>query len=65
MLTSVTIERFTSILNGQNAAENSGKSDIVLSGYGCMEFGSNTLFVKIIMEKKLKFYILTFFCSPV
>ena len=54
-ITNVTIERFTNILNGENAAEFSRIVDIILSGYGCMEIDSNTLFVKLIMEKKFKF----------
>ena len=55
MITNVTTERFTNILNGENAAEFSGIIDIILCGYGCMEIDSNTLFVKFIMEKKFKF----------
>ena len=55
LITNVTIERFTIILNGENAAEFSKIIDIILSGYGCMEIDSNTLFVKFIMEKKFKF----------
>ena len=55
LITNVTIERFTNILNGENAAEFSRIIDIILSGYGCMEIDSNTLFVKFIMEKKFKF----------
>ena len=55
LITNVTIERFTNILNGENAAEFSKIIDIILSGYGCMEIDSNTLFVKFIMEKKFKF----------
>ena len=55
MITNVIIERLTNILKGENAAEFSRIFDIVLRGYGCMEIDSNTLFVKFIMEKKLKF----------
>ena len=55
MITNVTIERFTTNLNGENAAEFSRIIDIILSGYGFMEIDSNTLFVKCIMEKKFKF----------
>ena len=63
MITNVTLERFTIIMNGENAAEFSRIVDIILSGYGCMEIDSNTLFVKFIMEKKFKFKILVFFLS--
>ena len=42
LITNVTIERFTNILNGENAAEFSKINDIILSGYGCMEIDSNT-----------------------
>ena len=55
MITNVTIERFTVILNGENAAEFSRIIDITSSGYGCMEIDSNILFVKFIMERKFKF----------
>ena len=55
MITNVTIERFTNLLNGENTAEFSRIIDIVLSGYGCMEIDSITWFVKFIMEKKFKF----------
>ena len=55
LITTVTIERFTKSLNGENAAEFSRIIDIILRGYGCMEIDSNTLFVKFIMEKKFKF----------
>ena len=55
MITNVTIEPFINIFNGENAAEFSRMIDIILSGYGCMENDSNTLFVKFIMEKKFKF----------
>ena len=44
MITNVTIERFTKILNGENAAEFSRIIDIILSGHGSMEIDSNTLF---------------------
>ena len=50
LITNVTIERFIRILNGDNAAEFSKIIDIILSGYG-LEIDSNTLFVKILMEK--------------
>ena len=50
LITNVTIERFIRILNGDNAAELSKIIDIILSGYG-LEIDSNTLFVKILMEK--------------
>ena len=53
--TDLTIERFTNILNGENAAEFSRINDIILSGYGCMQIDSNTLFVKLFIEKKFKF----------
>ena len=43
MVTNVTIERFTNILKGENAAEFSRIIDIILSGYGCMEIVSNIL----------------------
>ena len=46
MITSLTIERFTNILNGENAAEFSRAIEINLSGYGCIENDTNTLFVK-------------------
>ena len=55
MITNVTVERFTNILNGENVAEFSRIIDIFLGGYGCTEIDSNTLFVKFIMEKKFKF----------
>ena len=55
LITDVTIERFTRILNGNNAAEFSKIIDIILSGYGRLEIDSNTLFVKFIMEKKYNF----------
>ena len=55
MITNVTIERYTNILNGENAVEFSRIIDLFLSGYGCMEIDSNTLFVKFIVDKKFKF----------
>ena len=55
MITNVTIEHFTKILNVKNTAEFSRLIDIISSGYGFMETDSNTLFVKIIMEKNFKF----------
>ena len=55
MITNVTIESFTNILNGENAAEFSRKIEIILSWYDCMEIDSNTLFVKFIMVIKFKF----------
>ena len=61
MITNVTIERFTNNLNGENAAEFSRIIDIILSGYGCMEIDSITLFVKFIMKKKVKFLNIAFF----
>ena len=66
MITNVTIERFTNNLNGENADLNGENEfsriiDIILSGYGCMEIDSNTLFVKFIMEKKVKFLNIAFF----
>ena len=54
LITNVTIERFINILNGDNAAEFSKFIDIILSGYGRLEINSNNLFVKLIMEKKIK-----------
>ena len=51
MITNVTIERFTNILNGENEAK---FSRIIDNWYGCMEIISNTLIVKFIMEKKFK-----------
>ena len=56
LITNVTIEHFIKILNGDNAAEFSKVFNIILSGYGRLEFDSNTLFVKFIMEKKFKFW---------
>ena len=53
LITNVRIERFINILNGDNATEFSEIIDIILSGYGRLEIDSNTLFVKIIMKKKL------------
>ena len=55
LITKVTIERFINVLNGDSAAEFSKNIDIILSGYGRLEIDSNTLFVKLIMEKKFKF----------
>ena len=55
MITNVTIERFTNILNGEKAAEFSKIIDLFLCWHGCMEIHSNTLFVKFIMSKKFKF----------
>ena len=49
MITNVTIERFTNILNGENAVEICRIIDIILSGYDCMKIDSITLFVKFIM----------------
>ena len=54
-ITSVTTERFIKILNGDNATEFFKIIDIILSGCGRLVIGSNTLFVKFIMEKKIKF----------
>ena len=51
MTSNVTIERFTNILNDENAAALSRKIYLVLSGYGCMEIDSNTLFVKVMMKE--------------
>ena len=53
--TNVTIESFTYVLKVENAAEILKIIDKTLSGFGCMEIGSNTLFVKFIMEKNFKF----------
>ena len=61
IITNVTVERFTNILNGENAAEFSRIIDISLSGNGCMKIDSNTLFVKFIMVKKLNISIMFFF----
>ena len=55
LITNVTIERFTNILNGENAADLSRIIDIFLNVYDCMGIDSNTLFVKFIMKKKFKF----------
>ena len=55
LITNVTIERFINILNGDNAAELSKIIDIILSGYSRLEIDSDTLFVKIIVEKNFKF----------
>ena len=55
LITNVTIERFINILNGDNAAEFSKFIDFILSGYGRLEIDSQTLFVKLILEKKFKF----------
>ena len=55
MITNVTIERFTYILNGEKAAEFSRVIDIKLIGYDCMENDTKRLFVKFLMEKKFKF----------
>ena len=55
LINNVTIEIYNNILNGENAADISRIIDIILSGYGCMEIDSNTMFVKFIMEKKFKF----------
>ena len=54
-ITSVTTERFIKFLNGDNDTEFFKIIDIILSGYGRLVIGSNTLFVKFIMEKKFKF----------
>ena len=51
MITKLTIERFSIILNGENAAEFSRINEILLSGCGCIEIYSNTLFVKFLMKK--------------
>ena len=61
LITNVTIERFTNILNGENAAEFSKIIDIILSGYGCMEIDSNTLslnigFLSLLYIKKKCYY---------
>ena len=45
------------ISNFENAAEFSRIIDISLSGNGCMEIDSNTLFVKYIMVKKFNISI--------
>ena len=55
MITNVTIELFTNIVNGENDAEFSRITEKILTGYRCMEIDSNTLFVKFTMEKKFKF----------
>ena len=55
LITNLTIERFTNILNDDNAAEFSKIIDFISSGYGRLEIDSNTLFVKFITEKKFKF----------
>ena len=60
-ITSVTIERFTNFLNDEKAAAFSRTIDIILTEYSCLETDSNTLFVKFIMEKKFKFYLVAFF----
>ena len=54
LITNVTIDRSTNLLNGDNAAEFSKKLDIILSGYGRLETNSNTLFFSFIMEKKIQ-----------
>ena len=65
IITNVTVERFTNILNGENAAEFSRIIDISLSGNDCIEIDSNTLFVKFIMVKKLNISILFFLLSSI
>ena len=55
MITNVTIERFTYSLNGEIAVEFSEIIDIILSGYGCMEIDSKTLFIKFATEMKFNF----------
>ena len=55
LITNVTIERSIRILNGGNAADFSKIIDIILSGYGRLEIDLNTLFNKIIKEKKFNF----------
>ena len=51
LITTVTIESFINILNGDNAAEFSKIIYIILSGYGRLEIDSNTFFVIFIIEK--------------
>ena len=65
MITNVTIERFTNILNGEKAAEFSRIIDIILSGYGCMEIDSNTLFVEIYHGEEIQVLKIAFFSSLV
>ena len=55
LITNVTIERFTNILNGDNASEFAKFIDITLSGHGLLEMDSKIMFGKFIMEKKLSF----------
>ena len=55
MITNVTIERFTYNLNGEIAVEFSEIIDIILSGYGCMEIDSNTLYIKFATEMNFNF----------
>ena len=63
LITNVTIERFTHILNGEYAAKFSKIIDILLSGYGRLEIDTITMFVKLLMEETLflKTMILFFF----
>ena len=65
MITNVTIERFTNILNGEKAAEFSRIIDIILSVYGCMEIDSNTLFVEIYHGEEIQVLKIAFFSSLV
>ena len=53
LITNVTIERFTHILNGEYAAKFSKIIDILLSGYGQLEIDTITMFVKLLMEETL------------
>ena len=53
LITNVTIERFTHILNGEYAAEFSKIFNFLMSGYGRLEIDTITMFVKLLMEETL------------
>ena len=57
LITYVTVKRFYRILIGHHSSEFLKIVDILLSGYGCIEMDSNTLLIKFVMGRKIKFSV--------
>ena len=61
LITNVTIECFTHILNGEHAAEFSRVFDTLLRESGRLKINSNTLFGKFLMERTMFLFSGAFF----
>ena len=56
-----TLKRFENLINGPHSAAFCKIMDILTSGYGKLDVDTDVLFVKFIVEGKVKCYLILFF----